>query len=390
LFVDSDQLPVNLLLTVVAVSILLNFLIVSIIFLSIKRIYIPYIDSITLYLQKLTKGESPSWITPKTEETRELNYLLNKLTLQKKKEIEFARAIAKGNYTIPFIPLSQWDELGNALVNMRNSLMELEIKKEQKYYRIRQEELAKVNHQLERFLYATSHDMRAPLTTLLGLIGLTKKENDTDNIRSLANMMEIPIQKLDCVLKQVSIFSKNINEQIWIEPIFITDLISQVWQDLKDHKNFSKINFEIEPQTEITLYSDPVRVSNVLKQVLKNALDYLDNSKTQSFLKVQIHLNKDYMIIECKDNGLGVDKNYIDRIFSMFFRASEKSIGPGLGLYLAKEILTKLNSFIYLDSELGFGTIVRIEIKNEKTTFINIKNHLTIETQPKILSVVTS
>ncbi|MFN7491251.1 MAG: sensor histidine kinase, partial [Chryseotalea sp.] len=111
-------------------------------------------------------------------------------------------------------------------------------------------------------------------------------------------------------------------------------------------------------------------VSHAIKQILKNALDFIDNTKSFSYLKVQTHLSHDVVIIEFKDNGMGIDKNYIDKIFSMFYRASEKSIGPGLGLYIAKEILNKLNSHIQLDSELGMGTNVIIEIKNEKNVFL--------------------
>ncbi|MCE2732824.1 MAG: HAMP domain-containing histidine kinase [Flammeovirgaceae bacterium] len=366
---DLSTLKENL-LVFAFVPLLISIVLLTVLFMQVKRKYVPYIHTLTFFLQKLIKGEVPKWIPHATKDTRELNYMLNKLILQKKQEIAFAEGIGKGDYSIPFLPLSKYDQMGNALIKMRNALKDAEIKKEQKHYRLRQEELAKVNHQLERFLYATSHDMRAPLTTLLGLISLAKRETDADNIRSLAGMMEIPIQKLDCVLKQASVFSRNIHEQIWIEPIFISEFIEQIWQDLKDHKNFSKVSFGIETPNEIILYSDPVRVSHAIKQILKNALDFIDNTKSFSYLKVQTHLSHDVVIIEFKDNGMGIDKNYIDKIFSMFYRASEKSIGPGLGLYIAKEILNKLNSHIQLDSELGMGTNVIIEIKNEKNVFL--------------------
>ncbi|MFM8916142.1 MAG: sensor histidine kinase, partial [Bacteroidota bacterium] len=103
-----------------------------------------------------------------------------------------------------------------------------------------------------------------------------------------------------------------------------------------------------------------------------NAVKYRNRTAAQSFVKVQVIRNEGMMKIDVVDNGIGIAPQNVDRIFEMFFRASSEVTGTGLGLYICKEIMSRLGGTINVESELGKGTSMHItipdlEMKNPNT-----------------------
>jgi signal transduction histidine kinase len=103
-------------------------------------------------------------------------------------------------------------------------------------------------------------------------------------------------------------------------------------------------------------------LKTILYNLIGNAFKYNDPLKEEQVVTITASRNNQLFNISIEDNGVGIEKAHLPRIFEMFFRASEKSQGSGLGLYIVKETLNKLNGKIEVQSALKVGTIFNIEV----------------------------
>jgi hypothetical protein len=127
---------------------------------------------------------------------------------------------------------------------------------------------------------------------------------------------------------------------------------------------YERIRKEIFIEGESHFYSDPYRLSLILNNLISNAIKYSDPHKDSSFLHITIHNEPDKVLLTFQDNGIGIEVDYIQKVFNMFFRATEKNEGAGLGLYIVKEAVQKLEGKIELESQIGKGTLFKIELPN--------------------------
>jgi PAS domain S-box-containing protein len=224
------------------------------------------------------------------------------------------------------------------------------------------EELVKINQELDRFVYSASHDLRAPITSLLGLIEVARLEEDITSIRKLLSMQERSLVKLDSFIYDIVSYSRNNRVDIEIEQIDFKSLLDNIY-DLFHHMAPAKgIRKEIEIDPDLSFYSDKKRIYVVLNNLISNAIKYSDASKADPFIKVRIEKSGNGVTLHVSDNGEGIDTEFIPKIFEMFYRASERSGGSGIGLYIVKEVVQKLQGTIEVCSRQYEGTefIVRL------------------------------
>ena len=110
------------------------------------------------------------------------------------------------------------------------------------------------------------------------------------------------------------------------------------------------------------LYSDVIRLKTILTNTLSNAIKYSDNSKANKFIHVTANITDTKCSIVIEDNGLGIERQYLSRIFEMYFRAHTNLKGTGLGLYIVKDTIDRLQGNIRVESEPG--TKFYIELPN--------------------------
>ena len=110
-------------------------------------------------------------------------------------------------------------------------------------------------------------------------------------------------------------------------------------------------------------YSDYERLKMVVNNLISNSIRYKGYGRDPE-LKFNIKINKKYAEIDVIDNGIGIDKDHIEKVFNMFYRASDKNVGSGLGLFIVKETIEKLNGKVSISSKLNEGTSVHIKIPN--------------------------
>ncbi|MTI19999.1 HAMP domain-containing histidine kinase, partial [Fulvivirga sp. RKSG066] len=107
-----------------------------------------------------------------------------------------------------------------------------------------------------------------------------------------------------------------------------------------------------------------IRLKTVITNVLSNAIKYSDKKKESSFIDIDIEVTEDTCEIQVKDNGIGIRQEYLDSIFDIFYRADENAKGSGLGLYIVKDTVDKLNGQVEVTSDYGKGTTFDISIPN--------------------------
>src|SRR5690606_1474938 len=129
-------------------------------------------------------------------------------------------------------------------------------------------------------------------------------------------------------------------------------------------EGMERLKVSVNIEDTIPFYSDPTRISVILTNLLSNAIKYQDYEKENSFLTIHIITSAEGVTIRFEDNGIGIDDAHLSRIFDMFYRASEVSKGSGIGLYIAKETISKLGGTIKVSSIHRESTVFEVSIPN--------------------------
>ncbi|HTJ52696.1 MAG TPA: histidine kinase dimerization/phospho-acceptor domain-containing protein, partial [Cyclobacteriaceae bacterium] len=188
--------------------------------------------------------------------------------------------------------------------------------------KLKNEQLAKVNHQMEKFLYSTSHDLRSPLTTILGLTNLVRLETKAPQILDFVSKIECSTYKMDKIIRDIMSLSRTTYQGITSERIDFNLLLRKAINMYHNEHGFEKMNFEIKSSGNSPFYADPDRMSIIFENLVRNAIHFYDVNKTKSFLTINITIDKAHALIEFIDNGVGIGKQHQDDIFNMFYKAS--------------------------------------------------------------------
>jgi PAS domain S-box-containing protein len=229
------------------------------------------------------------------------------------------------------------------------------------------EELIKINAELDRFVYSASHDLRAPLMSVKGLLNMVKVDPDKKNADQYLTLMEKSIEKLDNFISDIINYSRNSRMDILPKEIDFNALLQESIDSLKFMEGAELVRSIKNINIHSSFYSDYSRLLIIFNNIISNAVRYRDHWKNDSYLKIDIETNDESALIVFSDNGVGIADEYIEKVFKMFFRANAESKGSGLGLYIVKSAVEKLNGKVSMRSKLGEGTSFIIEVPNLKS-----------------------
>jgi PAS domain S-box-containing protein len=221
--------------------------------------------------------------------------------------------------------------------------------------------LEKTNAELDRFVYSASHNLRAPLTSIMGLINII---NSGENPEPYLAMIEKSVKKLDEFIKDIVNYSKNSRLEIASNEIQFEELIQSTVEDLRYMKDADKIQVRCEISGHHPFYSDQQRIKVILGNLFSNAFKYHDINKPHPYINVSVILTTSEARMIIEDNGAGIGEEHHHKLFSMFYRATTRSEGSGLGLYIVKEVVDKLGGSITLHSVPGQGTRFELKLPN--------------------------
>jgi signal transduction histidine kinase len=243
-----------------------------------------------------------------------------------------------------------------------NYQVEMDLRQNQALMLEQNEQLAKTNKELDRFVYSVSHDLRAPLSSISGLIQLVEKSSDTVETNQYLGLMKGRIAKLEQFIRDIIDFSRNARSESRLENVDIKELVRETFESLKFISGAESMILQDDTQIQKQVAIDKTRFQIVLFNLISNAIRYRNPNINTCYIRLNSNLVAERLKLQIEDNGIGIHPTHHSKVFDMFYRASENSKGSGLGLYIVKETVEKLGGTIELHSVPGEGTRFTLDL----------------------------
>lgn len=223
--------------------------------------------------------------------------------------------------------------------------------------------LSERNFELDQLMYKTSHDLRAPLCSILGLLNLANIDVEPANHQLYLDKIKDRINKLDDFISSMLNYARVNRAELETIPVNLEGLAKNSLKELEYLENYAKVKVTLQNTTPDIIYkTDKLRISIIFSNIISNAFKYYNPTISDSFLKIKIAVTPKEAQVEFSDNGIGIKEEHINKIFNMFYRATERSQGSGLGMYIVKQAVEKLRGTISVESKYGAGTKIKIKI----------------------------
>ncbi|MDZ4840429.1 MAG: PAS domain-containing sensor histidine kinase [Bacteroidota bacterium] len=232
--------------------------------------------------------------------------------------------------------------------------------------KLTQENLRSKNHELNTFIYRASHDLKGPLSSILGLLNLAQTDQDDPaSLRTYLTMIRSSAERLDNILEEFLELGRITQSKVTLEIIDFEKIIIGNKEDLShryaDAKNLC-INYTIQGLTPFKNKS--ILVRTIIQNLMDNAVKYSIGTSENPSVHIDIKIDEKSAIIKVSDNGLGIDKKHQEKIFNMFYRGNNVGKGLGLGLYIVKSSVDAMHGKIKVKSNLDQGTTFQINLPN--------------------------
>lgn len=226
-----------------------------------------------------------------------------------------------------------------------------------------EKELEIRNLELDNFVYKVSHDLRAPLSSIMGLVNLANYERGSDTVYEYIDMIENRIKQLDNFISDILSHSKNLKLDVRYSKIEFEQIIKDCFSSLSYLPQTSSIRKVINIRGG-DFYSDEWRISEILRNLISNAVKYYSSRRDDPYVEIDIRIEATYAAIYFGDNGIGITEDRLPKVFEMFYRATEHGEGSGIGLYIVKNAVERLGGVVRIKSVSNQGTSFEITLPN--------------------------
>ena len=226
------------------------------------------------------------------------------------------------------------------------------------------EKLSNANKDLDSFLYSTSHDLRAPISSILGLTYLGKVELQEEKGREYMSLIEQRVKKLNMIITDILRLSRTKKLAVKFETVNFNEILKETVEDVQFNKGTSSIRLQYQEDENNTFVSDHSQISIILSNLVSNAVKYHRLNQDDPYIKVGFQKNNSHVTITVEDNGQGIPPQSVNKVFDMFYRASQETEGTGLGLYIVKEAASKVKGKVDVTSVFGKGTTFTVVFDN--------------------------
>jgi PAS domain S-box-containing protein len=226
------------------------------------------------------------------------------------------------------------------------------------------EELTRVNEELDNFVYTASHDLKAPITNLEGLMNLIEGRTPAacaDDLQPLHFMMNKQIGKLKLIIHDLADVGRIEKDAVeGFEKVEIDKLVEEFIVTHQEKIARKEASLRLELHSE-SLFFSPRHLRSILHNLLDNALKY-SHPTIEPEILVATEQQDEYWVLKVKDNGMGIPQEYHNKIFEMFKRFNRHADGTGIGLYIVKRITEKYHGSVELESEKGKGSTFTVRL----------------------------
>ncbi|MDN5204184.1 tetratricopeptide repeat-containing sensor histidine kinase [Fulvivirgaceae bacterium BMA10] len=224
----------------------------------------------------------------------------------------------------------------------------------------RTRELLNTNKELDTFLYRSSHDMRSPIVTILGLSNLIHSLAISDEVKSIGDKVAGTAVGMNSMLDKLQMALELNKNGVVNKTIDWSKIIDSVQNKYKPLISSFGIKLHTELPENGHYQGDSKLVQIILDNLVENAIYFCKKGSNEHDVHIRIYRTSESMIMEVKDDGIGIDESYLNRIFDLYYKASQNSRGNGLGLYLANKAVEKLKGRIHVESKLDAGSTFQV------------------------------
>ncbi len=226
-------------------------------------------------------------------------------------------------------------------------------------------DIKRLENMRSQFVANVTHELKTPLTSIKGFAETLKYVEDEKTREKFLDIIDNEAERLSRLISDILVLSKiesstTTDDEDFMPYIVIDEVISIV-KNMAESKNISLIVEKSEK--DIKLHGDKDKFLQLVLNLVENGIKYSNEGST---VKVRSFIKKGDYILEVEDNGIGIPKEDMPRIFERFYRVdkSRKGGGTGLGLAIVKHIVKIFNGEISIESELNKGSIFTVTIKN--------------------------
>lgn len=216
------------------------------------------------------------------------------------------------------------------------------------------------NAELDAFFYRISHDLRGPISSMLGLLFLAKREVKDEQALEYFEKQALQVERLDHIINGLIKLTKLNGSDLQKEKIDFNALVDECISSFSAVSNFSRLTFKKEIQSGIQFYSEWTLLNAILQNLIENAIKYA--GRNSPFVSIAVRQELEYIVIEVEDNGQGIADEHQVKIFEMFYRATHHATGSGLGLYILKRSVDRLKGTIEIKSKVSVGSTFTIKL----------------------------
>lgn len=216
-------------------------------------------------------------------------------------------------------------------------------------------DLELANKELDRLVYTISHDLRSPISSMMGLVGLAQREKELNQMGTYLNMMEQTLKKQETFVKETIEMSRENRREVQKEIVDLSQMLDHVISLHRHMPDAQGIRFT----TSVGVYrifTDKHRLQVILSNLVSNAIKYHDPAKEDRFISISTGSYMDKVKIDVSDNGIGIEIHDQAKVFEMFYMSNDHGKGSGLGLYIVNEMARKIDGEVEVKSTPGEGS----------------------------------
>lgn len=236
----------------------------------------------------------------------------------------------------------------------------------------KQQELEQAYAELSRFVYSASHDLRAPLVSVIGLINVAKLDPEFPKDQMYLPLIEKSVLKLEVFVRNIVEYYQNKERKKRFEKIDLEQMIDETIHALEYFRNAPEIRYERTFELNAPVITDSFRLKVILNNLISNAIKYQKEHESNKFIAIEAKSNSAEITLRISDNGIGIKPESLKHVFEMFYRATNEDSGSGIGLYIVKEAIVKLGGKISVESIAGEGTTFAVNIPNQSEISVDL------------------
>lgn len=263
-------------------------------------------------------------------------------------------------YQIMTMPYIQSDNKSNGAIITFNDITEL--KRTQHELDKKNKSLLRINADLDNFANTASHDLLAPLGNIEVSISMMNRKVTDPDLSKFLTIINSSVKKFRALIDDIAIIAKLESDMITMELVDIEEIVDNIEWSLDDKIKSSGAVITRDLKVPHILFSKK-NLRSILYNLISNAIKFKGNQSPA--ITIRTFKEEDTIMLSVEDNGLGMSKEDLARIFDMYGRLHQDIEGRGIGLYLAKKIVDATSGNIHVESEQGKGSKFTISFKAE-------------------------